>query len=200
MASPHREQIGTPSSWAVLVGRRSMRVGWRPWVYFFHFFTACDRPPVTPPPPLPPGPWIFFAIFFAYTGGLFHRPKRGEVTLQSARLCSSSRLTPQAAWGASATEHPRYRMSVTSLCWNFVTGRRLILVEGQKRTKMRLKPRGLAFLAVAVPAQHAVPPTAAPPTHLQFHPAGGCRWEFTSQIVHDGPPRHRARKRSRPRW
>ena len=135
-------------------------------------------------------------IFISCAGSLFHRPKQGESTLKPARLGSSSSLSPLAASGA--TKHPRYPMSATILCWNFVTGRALILVEGRKQTKRNLEPRGLACPAAAVPAKHALPPTAPPPAPLQFAPAGRCRWELTSQIVRGAPPRHRARSRSRP--
>ena len=119
-------------------------------------------------------------------GGLFHRLKQGEVTLQPVRLGSSSTLSPQAAH--APTKHPRYPVSATVLCWNFVTGRALILVEGRKQTKRNMEPRGLACPAATVLAKHALPPTASPPTHLQFDPAGRCRWELTSQIVRGAPP------------
>ena len=93
--------------------------------------------PGTPHTPLGPARGFLFGRFFiACTGGLSHRPKLGGTTLQTERLGSSSSLSPQAAWGA--TEHPQYPMNATSLCWNFVTGRRLILVEGRKQTKLQL--------------------------------------------------------------
>ena len=156
--------------------------------------------PQTPDTPrTPPGParGVFLAeIFISCAGGLFHRPKLGESTLKPARLGSSSTLSPQAAH--APTEHPRYPVGATVLCWNFVTGRALILVEGRKQTKRNLEPRGLAYPAAAVPAKHALPPTAPTPGYLQFDPAGRCRWESTSQIVHSAPPRYRARSRSWP--
>ena len=144
--------------------------------------------PGTPRTPLGPARGFFFGqSFIACAGGLFHRPKRGETTLQTARLGSSSSLSPPAAGGA--TERPQNLVSAASLCWNFMTGRPLILVEGRKQTKRNLEPRGLACPAAAVLAKHALPPTAPPPAHLQFDPAGRCRWELTGQIVRGAPPR-----------
>ena len=87
----------------------------------------------------------------------------------------------------------------TVMSWNSVTGRALILVERRKQTKRKVGLRGLACQAAAVPAKHALPPTAPPPAHLQFDPAGRCRSEWTSQIVRGAPPRYRARSRSGPR-
>ena len=156
------------------------------------------QPPDTPRTPPGPARGFFLAeIFISCAGGLFHRPKLGESTLKPARLGSSNSLSPQAASGA--TKHPQYPMSATVLCWKFVTGRALILAEGRKQTKRNLEPRGLACPAAAVPAKHALPPTAPPPAYLQFDPAGRCRSELTSQIVRGAPPRYRARSQSRPR-
>ena len=72
------------------------------------------------------------------------------------------------------------------------------MAEGRKQTKRMMELHRLACPAAAVPANPALPPTASPPAHLQFNPAGRCRSESTSQIVRGAPPRYRARSRSRP--
>ena len=182
-----------------MMGPKGKRNRWGVLLSLLHCLRQTPNTPHTHSPG--PARGFFVAEFFiACAGGLFHQPKQGESTLQTARLGSSSSLTPQAAWGA--TKHPRCPMSATVLCWNFVTGRRLILVEGQleacEQTKRRFEPHGLACPAAAVLANHALPPAAPPPAHLQFLPAGRCYWQLTSQIVRGAPPRHRARNRSRP--
>ena len=131
------------------------------------------QPPDTPRTPPGPARGFFLAeIFISCAGGLFHRPKLGESTLKPARLGSSSTLSPPAA--RAPTEHPWYPVSATVMRWNSVTGRALILVERRKQTKRKVGLRGLACQAAAVPAKHALPPTAPPPAHLQFDPAGRC--------------------------
>ena len=84
----------------------------------------------------------------AETGGN-HSENRAACLIEQFKSSSSSccRRAP-----------PVPTMSASSFCWNFVTGRRLILAEGQKKTKRGFEPCGLACPAPAVPANHAPPP------------------------------------------